>query len=295
MPRRRLLMVQERIRPRLTITVDAETVNTVNQMVNKRQAKNVGVAFDLLANQYRLMGSPSGLVDARREHMEREVMEKAKAVLDEQYANLIKAMKEVIHLEVENVMQMNAMEEPVAEIKGETAEPELTFEQLLVKCPGTSSKQVEDWAVGWKGEIDATGHSIHEFVAAKMMRFQKTAKPVEVIQVKVENGGIDRGTKLIQTATWKMVEYWNEKLKPSSLSVGSKEFHVAYALQNLNDYADGLDNGHSQEVGLMLEGALLDAAKQRKWNEAAFMDDYSRIATSVGQIIEANRKSGVMI
>ena len=296
-------MPQERARPKLTITVDSETVTKANHLVSTHKAKNTGCAFDMVMNHYFLT---CGALE-RREQMEKEVLEKVKVVMsdamkevmDEMYAKLTVAMQDVIRIEIDNALKLDAIthpEKPITEPDfGPPMEPEIpedpaaTYEQLIRKCPGQTPKQVEDWTGAWKEDIQKTGHTVDEFIAAKVMRFARTAKPVAVAQAKIEDGLENKKADAMQKINWAMVDLWLTKKSPKTDvagNVGTKEFHVAHAIEKLACVVRDMDNGSGEAFLDEIDANLKRAATERKWEVGAFMDDYNRITMDAANIKE---------
>jgi hypothetical protein len=318
-------MPPERVRPKLTMTVDADTVNTINRMISDSMAKNPGKAVDKLANHWRLTSTSSRKDASHKEEImdeiEQRVARKMEEALNHSYQNLVavlsqtketlekeqevmrEALKEVIKTEVDLAYLKYTGE--VAPITSEqplepasTKEPELSFEQLLDKCPGSTSNQITDWTAGWVKEIEETNHSIDEFVASKLLRVQGKAKPVSapkpVVQATVEDVNLRKKADATQKVEFAMVDYWLTKNSDKGKFPGvlpTKEFHVAYAVNRVETLIHDMDNGSGDEFLTQVDERLTKGATARGWDAAAFMDEYDRISRESVQIIERNKEA----
>ena len=301
-----------RVRPRVDATLDSETVTKLNRIIQQRKAKNVGYAIDMAVNHYFLTSSAEMQTsEERRETMAREALEKGKAVMNEALKEamegleerLTRAMKEVIHIEIDHAMKLDAIEHPQAltDVMTSNIEPELTFEQLLDKCPGSTSNQITDWSVAWTKEIEATGRSIDEFVAAKVAKVQRMAKPVSApkpmvqsVQATVEDVNQKRKADATQKLEFAMVDYWLTKNSDKATYPGilpTKEFHVALAANRIGMIVNDMDNGSGDEFLTQVDERLTKGATARGWDANAFMEEYDRIYRESVQIIERSKEA----
>lgn len=282
-------MVQQRFRPRLqTTTVDVTTINTINKLIDNHEAMSQGRAIDLLANHFRLTKSQKSSEDL--EAFLKELSKEFDERLAEAKESFILAVRQRLEIKESSYSADTAEAESNLE---EENKPEKSFDELLAMVPSRRPEQIEAWAESWKDAIEATNHSVDEFVAAKMLSLQHPTfspaptPPTPQPQPKAQPAPArPKEQVLLDDLSDAMVLYWRETMRPNSMAIGSKEFHVAHRWQQFDDFLQTQDNGRRGALNVTVIERLVTEAGNRKFQAEMYVTEASRIRREAVRIVE---------
>jgi len=267
-----------RMRFKIAATVDRQTIAVLDDILKRNMAKSQSEALDILANNY-LLTQGIGSHDTATEII--QSMKGSKAII---LRDLEKDLDELITSIVNQKMAEEMVKKPVKRYDSSA------FEELLTKCPDGTASATMGWAEGWSKEIEATGHTIDEFVAEKVMM---VSKATEAVKTRPERtGSIPQGEtgemKWVRHTAEAMVQYWRTYLNNDALQIESKMFQVARYSKAVQGLVEKMDNGHREEYLMTLVDRLRDDAGSRKWNQEKYVNDWKTIYDNAKAIISRN-------
>lgn len=118
---------EQRVRPRVDLTVAKATWDVLDAMVERKQAKNFSEAVDILANNFLLTHG-----SARHEHvvnLETEIRERVNALMSE----LREDINEIVVSEVELGMKKKVAEEEMPEVEPQRQTPSFIASTLVTE------------------------------------------------------------------------------------------------------------------------------------------------------------------
>jgi len=276
----------ERARPKISLTVDASTIATINNLLETKRAKSTGEAVDILANHFRLT---TGATPQAIDDLEKAMASNIEAQLQERWSDFIGSTKQIAH-DLVAVAVGNLREEQKAEVFAPIQQDNDAFERLVSNCPSGESTSIEKWAEGWRKEIEATGHSIFDLVSEKVMRQNESRVkvPGHVVPLDTAVNGDAKRKEVIFNLADRMKQHWVGKLGASSTgrSKETTEFYVAFSANKFINYQKTLENGQKEALSHDLMLRVKEDARVKGWKEQDYISEFERILSSSPRIIE---------
>lgn len=264
-----------RIRSKLSVSVSKQTLDVLEDILRRKLAKTTSDAVDILANNYLLtqgIGHSTAASDIIKE---------------------IQANKNLLIKDLESILDdliAAKVEERMAEVQAMTAhaepKPLAPLDEILRQCPATTADGIEAWAKNNAVLIGATGNTVDDFVAAKIMMVQ-TAQANQARLKKTQAPPVTES----EEQKWKrllaesMARYWRAYLSDESSVIPDRIINVARAALGAQKIASTMNNGGKDEYFTEIMDRLREDAIKRKWDVDSYLKEFRTIYEGADNII----------
>lgn len=280
-----------RVRPKLSVTLDPESIESLEILIKRGKVKNAGEAIDLVCNLTRLY-CPDVFGMKNDDHKVVEHIEKLKRKKEHLKELFETTLEDIFNTETE--LHMIGVRNQLVEATPEVAKAveilsapraamklEYDWEQLLERCRERTPHEIEDWAKegDWLGYIEDTGHTLEEFIEEKMKRVGNIQMTKATERPQVDYDGLARAV------ADKMNEHWRNVKGGGMKSPDATRFYVAFQVQRFNKALASMDNGHKAEMAANLFLVVNQMADDRKFPRDDVMAEFQSIYERADDIV----------